>query len=175
MQDRYRASLTSSMGLATSVADKEGGAPSKSGSTMVFLIQFCIRMHQNKAQMPRESIQTLELSEPLKPLFNIVVDRLKNSKTELPDLSNYVQMDEKTTKNAKIMKVTHSLSRYLWKLYILSYTTIILAQWIWRWYFKFSLFWSTIWLLWSIIFSQLNFCTLSDILIAFRTMQLRFS
>ena len=30
---------------------------------------------------------------------------LKNSKTELPDLSNYVQMDEKTTKNAKIMKV----------------------------------------------------------------------
>ena len=31
---------------------------------------------------------------------------LKNSKTELPDLSNYVQMDEKTTKNAKIMKVT---------------------------------------------------------------------
>ena len=26
---------------------------------------------------------------------------LKNSKTELPDLSNYVQMDEKTTKNAK--------------------------------------------------------------------------
>ena len=38
---------------------------------------------------------------------------LKNSKTELPDLSNYVQMDEKTTKNAKIMKVTHSLSRYL--------------------------------------------------------------
>ena len=38
---------------------------------------------------------------------------LKNSKTELPDLSNYVQMDEKTPKNAKIMKVTHSLSRYL--------------------------------------------------------------
>ena len=35
---------------------------------------------------------------------------LKNSKTELPDLSNYVQMDENTTKNAKIMKVTHSLS-----------------------------------------------------------------
>ena len=34
---------------------------------------------------------------------------LKNSKTELPDLSNYVQMDEKTTKNEKILKVTHSL------------------------------------------------------------------
>ena len=46
---------------------------------------------------------------------NIVVDRLiknkkiKKSKTELPNLSNYVQMDEKTSKNAKIMKVTHSL------------------------------------------------------------------
>ena len=38
---------------------------------------------------------------------------LKNSKTELPDLYNYVQMDEKTTKNAKIMKIMHSLSRYL--------------------------------------------------------------
>ena len=30
-------------------------------------------------------------------------------------------MDEKTTKNANIMKVTHSLSRYLWKLYLLAY------------------------------------------------------
>ena len=53
----------------------------------------------------------------LKPLFNIVVDIIyKNSKTELPDLSNYVQMDEKTTKNAKIMKVTHSLSRWSMKI-----------------------------------------------------------
>ena len=48
--------------------------------------------------------------EILKPLFNIVVDHGPTTKTELPDLSNYVQMDEKnTSKNAKIMKVTHSL------------------------------------------------------------------
>ena len=48
-----------------------------------------------------------------KPLFNIVVDRFKNSKTKQLDLSNHVQMDEKTSKNAKIMKETLSLSRYL--------------------------------------------------------------
>ena len=49
----------------------------------------------------------------LKSFVNIVVGRLKNSKTEQHDLSNYVQMDEKTTKNAKIVKGTHSLSKYL--------------------------------------------------------------
>ena len=38
---------------------------------------------------------------------------LKNSQTELPDLYNYVQMDEKATKKAKIMKIMHSISRYL--------------------------------------------------------------
>ena len=32
---------------------------------------------------------------------------LKNSQTELPDLYNYVQMDEKITKKAKIMKIMH--------------------------------------------------------------------
>ena len=47
-------------------------------------------------------------------LVNIVVDGLKYIyKTELHDLSNYVQMDEKTSKNAKIMKVAHALCRYL--------------------------------------------------------------
>ena len=40
-------------------------------------------------------------------LVNIMVDQFKNSKTELPYLSHYVQMGEKTTKNAKIMKETH--------------------------------------------------------------------
>ena len=49
----------------------------------------------------------------LKPLLNIVVDRVKNSNTEQPDNCNHVQMDEKTSKNAKIMKETLSLSRYL--------------------------------------------------------------
>ena len=38
---------------------------------------------------------------------------LKNSQTELPDLYNYVQMGEKTTEKAKIMKIMHSLLRYL--------------------------------------------------------------
>ena len=89
-----------------------------------------------------ESLQHYQLWT-LKPLFNIAVDRFKNSKTELPDLSKYVQMDEKTTKNAKIMKVTHSLSRYLWKLYLLAYTPIILAQGSMEVIFKFSHFWST--------------------------------
>ena len=41
-----------------------------------------------------------------------LIDLKKKSKIELPDLSNYVQMDEKTSKNAKIMKVTHLLTRY---------------------------------------------------------------
>ena len=45
----------------------------------------------------------------LKALVNIVADRLNKSKTELPDQSNYVQMDEKTNKNAKMMKVTYLL------------------------------------------------------------------
>ena len=54
------------------------------------------------------------LNVVLKTQFNSVVDRLKNSKTDLPDLYNCVQMDEKTTKNAKIMKILHSLSRYWW-------------------------------------------------------------
>ena len=31
-------------------------------------------------------------------------------------LSNYVQMDEKTTKNAKIMKVTHSAIKMVMKI-----------------------------------------------------------
>ena len=46
----------------------------------------------------------------------ILVDRLKNkiNKTELPDLSDCVQMDEKKLPiMQKIMKFTHSLSRYL--------------------------------------------------------------
>ena len=39
--------------------------------------------------------------------YKIVVDRSKkNYKTEQPDLSYHVQMDEKTSKNAKIMKET---------------------------------------------------------------------
>ena len=37
----------------------------------------------------------------LKPLVNIVVDRLKNSKTEYTNLSNYVQMDEKNNQECK--------------------------------------------------------------------------
>ena len=45
----------------------------------------------------------------LKPLVNIVVDRFKKSTTELPDLSIYVQMDEKTMKNANIIKVTFTM------------------------------------------------------------------
>ena len=35
---------------------------------------------------------------------------LKNSKTELPDLSNYVQMDEKTTKNNESHTFTIKIS-----------------------------------------------------------------
>ena len=41
------------------------------------------------------------------------MEKQKNSKTEQPNLSNLVQMDEETSKNAKIIKETLSLSRYL--------------------------------------------------------------
>ena len=51
----------------------------------------------------------------LKPLLNIVVDWLNNSKTEQPDLSNHVQLNEKISKNKKNNE-TLSLSRYLWEL-----------------------------------------------------------
>lgn len=41
----------------------------------------------------------------------------KHSKTELPGLSKfYVWMATEKDMNAKMMKVTHSLSKYLWKL-----------------------------------------------------------
>ena len=47
---------------------------------------------------------------PLKPLVNIVVDWfLKRYNTELPDLSNYVQMDKIRTKNTQILKVMYSI------------------------------------------------------------------
>ena len=63
-------------------------------------------------------------------MFNIVVERFKNSQTELPDLSNYVQRDEHTTKNAHIMTVTHSLSTSSMKIAInWRMTLFILAQW----------------------------------------------
>ena len=44
--------------------------------------------------------------------INIEMDRFKDSEAEQPELSNHIQMEEKTAKNTTVMEVTHSLSRY---------------------------------------------------------------
>ena len=58
--------------------------------------------------------------------YNLVDRYEKKSKTELPDLSNYVQMSEKRaiTRNANEMKFTHSLSRSI-KETVVNVVTII--------------------------------------------------
>ena len=49
----------------------------------------------------------------------------KTSQPALSDLYNYVQMGLKTTKKAKIMKIIHQLSRYLWKLFNCGYHNLL--------------------------------------------------
>ena len=112
----------------------------------------------------------------LKALVNIVFDRFKK-KLKLCWLTCIIMFMwvNKQPKIQKIMKIMHSLWSYLWILNLYSYmsnnySTVVYGGNI----IRFSLFWSTKWLSWSSTFLHVHFYAPSDLLIACRTMQLRF-
>ena len=70
------------------------------------IIHFSVIYYQHLNVISKSSkniyIFTIKLSKIfLKPLLTLWLTDLKNSKTELPDLSNYVQMDEKQPRMQK--------------------------------------------------------------------------